>query len=495
MRFNPSPRRFILTASALALLSQGASAEILDQYTFGDTWPSVFTPTTVHPGIVATPITAGAGVTLDPSFQEASPLPTPWLRINPKAGNLTPEAAVTADASFNFTISVLPGFDLSLTSLAFDFTRGGGGTPRGYALQTSADNFGSIVSTADAPTARPNLTNVVVDLSGAAYQDLSTITFKMFSYSPGGGSSVDYDNITVNGTAIFDGYTWQGSSSSWDTTSANWTGPGTTYVDGTVNSNAFFSDAATETSVNVAAGGLNPNLVTIANSFAKDYIYSGGKLTVATSLFKAGEGAAIFNNEVSAGTFTVDQGMVEITSTGSLTSPTTKVSRTGNLFVGGAFSTTDLTVDGSFSLNETDATVSTLSGAATGLVGINDSDLEVTGTSTFAGSIGGSGSLLKSTGGTLTLSGANSYGGGTTITGGALQLNHASAAGFGPVVVKTGGILSLGAGITTPVTLDGGTLGMTANVTVPANVLVSSDSTIKTFNPISGEGPAELIVT
>ncbi len=47
---------------------------------------------------------------------------------------------------------------------------------------------------------RPVLTTFTIDLSGAQYQNLSSVTFRIFTYLPGGGRSIEYHNVTINGT-------------------------------------------------------------------------------------------------------------------------------------------------------------------------------------------------------------------------------------------------------------------------------------------------------
>jgi hypothetical protein len=80
--------------------------------------------------------------------------------------------------------------------------RGGAGTPRGYAVRSNADSFATNLSTADVQTVRPTYTPISIDLTGAAFQNLSSLTFRVYSYSPAAGSSLDYDNIVVNGNPL-----------------------------------------------------------------------------------------------------------------------------------------------------------------------------------------------------------------------------------------------------------------------------------------------------
>jgi autotransporter-associated beta strand protein len=90
-----------------------------------------------------------------------------------------------------------------------------------------------------------------------------------------------------------------------------------------------------------------------------------------------------------------------------------------------------------------------------------------TGTSTFSGTIGGTGfGITKAGAGTLTLTGANTYDGGTTISGGALLASNTtgSATGSGTVTVSTGGTLAGAGAISGAVVVDGGTLAPGASI-------------------------------
>jgi hypothetical protein len=194
-------RSLIAFACALPHLSSGA---VLAAYTFGPdgSTPSVFTATTVAPSVTATAITAEAGAVLDGANPAVLPTSAPYLRVTSVVGNATPAAAVASNAAFTFTVSGDGGATLNLTSLTLDTMRGGASTPRGYDIRSSVDGYAVTLGSADIPTARPTFTNVSIPLDGASFQNLSSITFKVFHYSPGTGSSVDYDNVVVNGTVV-----------------------------------------------------------------------------------------------------------------------------------------------------------------------------------------------------------------------------------------------------------------------------------------------------
>jgi hypothetical protein len=110
-------------------------------------------------------------------------------------------AATTHDVYFGFTVT--PGIEASmdLTSLTFNTSRGGGSTPRGFVVRSSADNFASNLASLDVPTQRPTFTPVTVELSGPQFQNVfGPLTFRIYAYSPASGSTIEFDDITLNGT-------------------------------------------------------------------------------------------------------------------------------------------------------------------------------------------------------------------------------------------------------------------------------------------------------
>ena len=123
----------------------------------------------------------------------------PVLRIDPGANSSTAALAVANDRYFEFTLAADDGFFLDLDNLMFGAARGGSGTPRGFVVRSSVDGFASNVATADMTTVRPDLKLYTVDLSQPAYTDLTEVTFRIYSYVPSGGSSVEYVDVTVNG--------------------------------------------------------------------------------------------------------------------------------------------------------------------------------------------------------------------------------------------------------------------------------------------------------
>jgi len=131
-----------------------------------------FGPTTIDPNIVATAVQDGSGkVGIEISSAATAPAGAPYNRVDPQGNATSAATAVTNGVFFNFTLT--PNNTMSLSDLQFDAERGGGGTPRGYDIRSSVDNFASDLATADLLTARPTYTHVTVDLTGAAFQNLS----------------------------------------------------------------------------------------------------------------------------------------------------------------------------------------------------------------------------------------------------------------------------------------------------------------------------------
>ena len=107
--------------------------------------------------------------------------------------------AVAQNTFFQFTVTPTAGYALTLTNLSFQAGRGGSGTPRGYVVRSSVDNFANNLGTADVTTARPTFSTYNVGLSFTGIT--SATTFRIYTYAPTSTQSVEYDNITLSGTS------------------------------------------------------------------------------------------------------------------------------------------------------------------------------------------------------------------------------------------------------------------------------------------------------
>jgi hypothetical protein len=104
-----------------------------------------------------------------------------------------------------FTISAGSGHVLNLTSLDFDSARGGTGGIRGFeifgapnAVPTASDSLllvtnEAVTVTRDTPLARS------IDLSGAEYQGIQSITFRYYPLADADGNSIEFTNMELNG--------------------------------------------------------------------------------------------------------------------------------------------------------------------------------------------------------------------------------------------------------------------------------------------------------
>ena len=158
---------------------------------------------TVDPNAMASDISIGDNIpdTTENWIQFCDPpYPTLVLRVPPGSGSSSPDLAVLQDKYIQFTVTANTGLTLNLSSLTFDAARGGNAVPRGWALLSDVDGFTNYIDTQDVPTVRNVLTSFSVDLSDASFQKLTEVTFRIYTYVPGSGQSIEYDNITLNGT-------------------------------------------------------------------------------------------------------------------------------------------------------------------------------------------------------------------------------------------------------------------------------------------------------
>lgn len=132
-------------------------------------------------------------------------------------------------------------------------------------------------------------------------------------------------------------------------------------------------------------------------------------------------------------------------------------------------------------------TVNSLSGIAGTTVDLGSSALTVgdsTPTTTYAGTIIGTGSINKTGSGTLELTGASTYSGGTTVNNGILAVNNTSGSGTGTglVIVSNGARLRGIGTISGPVRVDGGGTVRGGNsigtLKINNNVVINSTATL-----------------
>lgn len=179
------------------LLAGAVSAAPIAGYDF-DGHPGALTPSVVDSGVTATDVSfghLGAG--------ESSGLVT-GLIFNASPNAISQAFAVINQSYFEFTITPDSGFGMNLTGLTYQVASGDPNQRSGELARSSVDNFTSNLTTA-APTPYPGFTDVTVDLSGAAYQNLtSSVTFRVYGYNTGQLTSgiLLFRNLSLAGTVF-----------------------------------------------------------------------------------------------------------------------------------------------------------------------------------------------------------------------------------------------------------------------------------------------------
>ena len=161
-----------------------------------------YDPTTVASGAQVTGIMPGSGLTGTVAI-ELFNYTSPVLRIDALGSTTTLSSSVAANRYFDFTVTPEQGSTLSLESLSFQTARGGGSTPRGFGVFSSETGtaIGDELFALDIPTTRPTLTDSMIDLTAAEFQGLSgPISFRFNVFAPGGGQTLEFDNIVLAGT-------------------------------------------------------------------------------------------------------------------------------------------------------------------------------------------------------------------------------------------------------------------------------------------------------
>ena len=125
------------------------------------------------------------------------------------ANNTTLEESEFASGYYQLTLSGANGGKLNLVNLALNSARGGGDPAtqtRGFKLYAAPN--GQAINFSDTPVLDvPNETGTrtapvarTADLSGAAFQNIDSVTFRYYPLSPATGNSMDFDGWVISGT-------------------------------------------------------------------------------------------------------------------------------------------------------------------------------------------------------------------------------------------------------------------------------------------------------
>ena len=311
-----------------------------------------------------------------------------------------------------------------------------------------------------------------------------------------GNNSLDLQ--VINNPTLF--LTWVGApgNGTWDLTSTNkpWTFTGGAgafaYQDGSVLT--FDNTPGANSAINVGTN-VAPGSMTFNNNVLVSYSFNGtGQITGSTGFVKKNTGTVTFNN---TNTFTgladIQNGGIVVGAGGSLADASYNIAAIASLTVNGSLGDPAITNAGTFSVGSTGSiaadstlsnsgsasfsnaaqTLATITGA--GSLTLNGTALTITGTSTYAGAIGGTGSMNTSGTTALTLSAANSYGGGTNIgAGSTLIVTNTTGSGTGTGTVTVDGTLRGTGAVGGPIDVNaGGTLQPSGTGTWGSSVAVN----------------------
>jgi lysophospholipase L1-like esterase len=177
-----------LLLAAPVLGANPAGAAVLVQYNFNST-TTPLAPSTVGSGISSASSMSFGG------YAGAWTEPAGVLQLNP--GAVTDAASAVASGNYA-TFTLTSTGPMNLSSLTLDGGYAQFSNPAGYVVESSVDGYSSILSTAAFTTQLPTFATQTIDLSGASFQGLSSITFRVFGYVKNVGAE-QFDNITVNG--------------------------------------------------------------------------------------------------------------------------------------------------------------------------------------------------------------------------------------------------------------------------------------------------------
>lgn len=261
------------------------------------------------------------------------------------------------------------------------------------------------------------------------------------------------------------------------------------------------ADGSTVTlgSGSLSAGGNNGS-----TTFSGTITGAGGSFT------KTGTGSLILNGSGAntlSGTFAVNAGTVSLAK-----APGIDATGTGSLVIGDGVGSSGSAVvqlnaanqinnasavtvnsDGRLNLNGTSETIGSLAGASSAATVVLGAGTLTTGgnngSTTFAGSISGTGGLIKVGSGTMTLTGTNTFTGGTVINGGTLALAATNTlTPSGSLTINNGGTLDLSSGISQTVAGLTTSSGATIDLGSGATLTVNTASTSTLLGSVTGSG-------
>ena len=154
--------------------------------------------------ITASAIATGPGLNRYDEYATCAILPEGCNRVDPGNGSSTAALAIANNDYIEFTLSANSGYLFNLSSFNFLARKGGDADPRGWVLRSSADLFSNdidsqlVTTTSSSPAAN----SFSVSLMDAQFQNLSDISFRLYTFSPRLGLIINYSELAFLGTTM-----------------------------------------------------------------------------------------------------------------------------------------------------------------------------------------------------------------------------------------------------------------------------------------------------
>jgi len=203
-----------LVATLLVLSSsERAQAQVLLEYAAGTSagLPALETPSSVASGITASnPLAINGNLLTLAASGASSPNNALYAQLSSSAGadvqsTINEATTVTNGTYFDFVVTANSGQTISLSNLTFNADVSSNSTmPRVFYVLDSADSYSQSFTLATDNNQTGTLTTTMnaynVSLTGAQYQNLSSIEFKFYIATPSTANNVGFNNITLDGT-------------------------------------------------------------------------------------------------------------------------------------------------------------------------------------------------------------------------------------------------------------------------------------------------------
>jgi hypothetical protein len=187
------PALGIVLAFVAVSSSQGA---VIANYTFAG---SSFASTDLEGNSAAGNITKGAGLGANSTFATtpgSDGNPVPSFKFD--ASDTTTAFSTANNDYIEFIVTANSGFALFLDGATVTFDAKGDTANQHWTVRSSVDTFGSDIGTGDA--GNNTFTGETATLSGATFNNLSTITFRIYGWDTDDNRNLFLDNIALNGT-------------------------------------------------------------------------------------------------------------------------------------------------------------------------------------------------------------------------------------------------------------------------------------------------------